>query len=97
MRDSGRHYVEGPGAYSPADVAAAFGRALGRPVTVAVTPRAEWAATLRATGFSTQAAASFAAMTARTFDGTAQPAYPERGTTTLDQYIGQAVKGAQPR
>lgn len=92
LATTGLHYVEGPATYSPAEVAAAFSQALGRPVAVAVTPRAEWEAALQATGFSKKAAASFAAMTGLTLDGAARPAHPERGTITLAQYIGELVK-----
>jgi uncharacterized protein YbjT (DUF2867 family) len=40
---TGIHFVEGPERYTPADVAAAFGSALGRPVEVTVTPPDGWA------------------------------------------------------
>ena len=95
LSQTGLHYVEGPSTYSPADVAAAFVQALGGPVRVAVTPRSEWEASFRAAGFSAKAAASFAAMTALTLENPATPAHPERGATTLQQYINELVKAPQ--
>ena len=92
LGQTGLHYVEGPATYSPADVAAAFAQALGRPVRVAVTPRSEWEASFRAASFSTKAAASFTAMTALTLNNTKHPAHPERGVTTIQQYINELVK-----
>jgi uncharacterized protein YbjT (DUF2867 family) len=44
--------IAGPVACSPADAAAAFGEALGRPVSVAVVPEAEWRAALEGWRFT---------------------------------------------
>lgn len=89
---SGPHYVEGPERYSPGDVAQAFSRALGRPVEVAVTPPAQWEQAFRSLGFSDAAARSYAAMTRVTLENTQEPAKPERGATSLDEYISALVK-----
>ena len=87
------HHVEGPERYTPTDVAAAFGAALGRPVTVAVTPRQGWATTFRELGFSAEAAESYAAMTTLTVDGgTDLPDSPTRGATTLEDYVEALVR-----
>lgn len=85
------HYVEGPQAYSFADVASTLTRVLGRPVRVETAPRDQWEQTYRQLGFSERAARSYARMTAVTADGAYDlPERPERGSTTLEQYL-QAV------
>lgn len=87
------HHVEGPARYSPNDVAAAFARALGRDVRLAVTPREQWEPAFRKLGFSAPAAAAYARMTATTVDGDVElPADPERGNVTLVQYIDALVR-----
>jgi uncharacterized protein YbjT (DUF2867 family) len=90
--EPGVHYVEGPERYTPDDVARAFAQALGRDVRVAVTPRAVWGDAYRSLGFSPAAAASYARMTELTLAGPALPAAPERGETTLTDYIGELVR-----
>lgn len=92
--NNGLHYVEGPEHYSPADVAAAFATELNRPVeAVAIAPE-KWETTLQEMGFSPAAAASMAAMTAIVVEGRIElPAEPERGSTTLQEYIHRLVKG----
>jgi uncharacterized protein YbjT (DUF2867 family) len=47
---------------SPADVAAAFGAALGKPVTPVPVPREQWAGILRGAGFRPEIADAFVAM-----------------------------------
>jgi len=88
----GIHYVEGPARYSPADVAAAFAQALGRPVEPRVTPRDQWAAAYRALGFSEPAAESYTRMTEATAEAPFEPEAPRRGSVTLEQYIGELVR-----
>jgi uncharacterized protein YbjT (DUF2867 family) len=85
-------YVEGPERYTPDDVACAFATALGRDVRVAVTPRPAWLDTFRALGFSPTAAASYARMTDLTLAGPERPAAPERGPTTLREYVASLVQ-----
>ena len=94
---TGIHEVEGPERYTPADVAAAFADALGRPVEAVVIPRAEWEPSFRALGFSDEAAASYAAMTAATLDGRFATNV-QRGETTLQSYIADLVErvGREP-
>ncbi|SFP35795.1 NmrA family NAD(P)-binding protein [Variovorax sp. 770b2] len=89
---SGPHYVEGPERYSPGDVARAFADALGRPVEVAVTPPEQWEQAYRSLGFSEAAAKSYAAMTRITLDNKEEPEKPERGATSLRDYITALVK-----
>jgi uncharacterized protein YbjT (DUF2867 family) len=88
---AGVHHVEGPERYTPDDVARAFAQALARDVRVAVTPPAAWLETFRALGFSAAAAASYARMTEVTLAEPAWPAAPERGRTTLTEYVAALV------
>lgn len=84
----GVRYVEGPDRYAATDVAAAFAKSLGRPVTVEVVPRADWRAAYRALGFSDAAAGSFSRMTAASLDqGFDRIVDPIRGTVSLDAYV----------
>ncbi|TAW62432.1 NmrA family NAD(P)-binding protein [Rhizobium ruizarguesonis] len=84
--------VEGPKRYSPNDVAAAFGAALGRIVRVDVVPRENWEDAYRSFGFSDAAAHSYARMTALTNDGPEYPEDPVRGSISLQTYIGKLVR-----
>lgn len=85
---AGVYHVEGPERRSPADVAAAFAAALGRPVEPEVTPREGWVEMFQGLGFSEAAARSYAGMTAITVDRAYElPDDPERGTVTIDQYV----------
>lgn len=86
---TGVRYVEGPMPYSAADVARAFAQALGRDVRAVDTPRSTWVETFQKLGFSAAAAASYARMTEVTLDRLEQPDAPERGRTTLDEYIAR--------
>jgi len=84
--------VEGPARYTPAEVAEAFSRALGRAVVVDVVPRAQWEVSFRQLGFSEAAASSYARMTACCVDqvfGSPQGAW--HGTTTLVSYVEALV------
>ena len=96
LDDVGVRYVEGPARYSPADVAAAFARVLGKPVEVEVTPREGWRAAYRATGFSEPAADAYARMTEAAVDrGFDHMTDPIRGDITLDAYLAsRAQRGA---
>lgn len=90
--ERGLHHVEGPARYSANDVAQAFARALGRPVEVAVTPRAKWVDAYRKLGFSQAAAESYARMTAITVDNPDFPDDTERGGVTLQDYIDALIR-----
>lgn len=91
-------FVEGPERYSSADVAAAFGRALGREVKAVVTPRDQWKSTYRQLGFSEPAADAYTRMTAVSVDGGyTKPAHPVHGRVTLDSYIEALVAGSATR
>ena len=92
LEDAGVRYVEGPARYTPADVAQAFSRALGRPVEVETTPRAQWKEAWLRLGFSEPAAESYTRMTAASVDGGFDLAQdPIRGSTTLEEYISALV------
>jgi uncharacterized protein YbjT (DUF2867 family) len=91
---TGIHEVEGPERYTPADVAAAFANALGRRVDAVAIPRGEWESSFKALGFSDEAAASYAAMTAATLDSDFAT-HVERGETTLESYITDLVTKAE--
>ena len=91
LGQEGIRYVEGPARYSPADVAAAFADALGRPVELEVAPRDQWDAVYRQQGFSEPAAASYARMTQVTIDAVFEPDNPRRGSVTLERYIAGLV------
>lgn len=85
--DIGVQHVEGPEAYSFSDVAAAFAAKLGHPVAVQSTARDQWEGAFIALGFSPEAARAYAKMTAATVDNLAQPVAPQRGRTSLAQYV----------
>lgn len=87
---AGIYHIEGPERYTPADVAAAFAEALGRPVEAVVMPRESWESSFQSIGFSEEAAASYAGMTEATLDGDfPAPEEVERGETTLQSYINE--------
>jgi uncharacterized protein YbjT (DUF2867 family) len=95
---TGLHHVEGPARYSSRDVAAAFGKALGRKVEPVETSPAKWEQAMEAQGFSKPAAKSFAAMTSASL----KTKLPEeesviRGTTSLQEYIDQLVAKGEGR
>jgi len=95
VEQTGTYHAEGPETYTPADVAAAFGAALSRPVRVVVTPREKWESAFKALGFSDPAADSYARMTALTLDNKyPPPADPFRGEITLTDYVGDLVRAS---
>jgi uncharacterized protein YbjT (DUF2867 family) len=85
------NYVEGPELYSPADVAAAFGKALDKTVEAVQTPPGKWVETLKQAGFSNIAADSMVKMTEITLESAESPESTIRGTTTLEEYIENLV------
>jgi uncharacterized protein YbjT (DUF2867 family) len=90
---AGLHHVEGPERYSPSDVAAAFAKALSRPVQVLTVPREDWGKTFLSIGFSEPAAEAYARMTEVTLDEPyVMSDTPERGTVSLDRYITELVE-----
>lgn len=89
---SGLSHVEGPQRLSATDVAAAFGRALRRPVAVNAIPRPDWAEWFAQAGFSGPSAASYACMTAATIDDAANwPHDPLCGDVTIDAHIAALI------
>lgn len=94
--DTDLRYVEGPEHYTPRDVADAFSEALEMTVEVAAIPREAWEETFIQFGFSEAAAQSYACMTRTVVDGEAEkPDDPERGPTTLRDYIRNVVRAAK--
>lgn len=91
------NYVEGPKEYSSADVAEAFGKALGKTVEAVQTPREKWFETLKQTGFSDIAARSMVKMTEVTLEGPEKAELPMRGATTLDEYIAELVAKSESK
>lgn len=90
---SGPHHVEGPQRYSPGDVARAFSEALGKPVELVETPRAQLEQAFESLGFSGAAARSYAAMTRTTLDEHYEPPVkPVRGEIPLRDYIVALVR-----
>lgn len=86
-------HVEGPRRYSARDVAKAIGEALDLSVRVDTIPREAWEETFLQFGFSKAAAQSYACMTGTVVDDqSAWPDTPERGTTTLRDYIRGIVE-----
>jgi len=91
---TGVFYAEGPEKYSPGDVAAAFSEALGKPVSVRVTPPGRWEEGFKSLGFSPAAAKSYAEMTRLTYEQPYSAESPVRGRTSLRAYV-QALAGRQ--
>ncbi len=91
VSNTGSHYVEGPEQYSANDVAAAFSKALNKPVKAVETPEAGWNEAWKAMGYSEKGAESMSAMTKLTLDKLAKPESPDRGIITLEEYIKNIV------
>ena len=90
--DTATWYVEGPARYTPKQVAAAIGAALGQEVDVDVAPRAAWEDVFKGAGFSPEAASAYARMTAVSLDNDFdKPADPVRGMVDLETFIRAAV------
>jgi uncharacterized protein YbjT (DUF2867 family) len=95
---AGARVVElaGPRECSPDDVAAAFTKALGRPVSVAVVPESEWPAALAASHFSSRTIESWMEMFrgfnsgAIGFERPGSP--PERGHVSIQDAVGAIVR-----
>lgn len=88
------NYVEGPELYTPADVAAAFSKSLGKTIEVVQIPKEQWLPTFKEIGFSDEAADSMTKMTEITLAGAEKPKSPIRGKTTLDAYIESLVSNS---
>jgi len=94
---SGKRVIEldGPGSYSPKDIAAAFAKALGHPVEVSAVPRGEWETCFRAQG------AQNPIPRIQMLDGFNEgwlafergAVEQRRGDTTLEQAIARLVAG----
>jgi uncharacterized protein YbjT (DUF2867 family) len=93
--DTDLRYVEGPDHYTPRDVADAFSEALDMTVEITAIPREAWEATFIQFGFSKAAAQSYVCMTRTVVDEAAKPDDPERGRTTLRDYIRSIVRAGE--
>jgi uncharacterized protein YbjT (DUF2867 family) len=92
VENTGLHNIEGPKRYSSINVAAAFAKALQKPVKVVETPRDQWIKTMQTMGFSNEAAASFSNMTTLAIEGK-MPTCDSvtRGVVSLESYIAELV------
>jgi uncharacterized protein YbjT (DUF2867 family) len=86
--------LTGPSPVSPDDVAAALGRALGKPIATAPVPDAEIVGVLESGGFSNDVARLFREMVRAIDDGSIafrheDEARTVRGTTTLDAAVAR--------
>jgi uncharacterized protein YbjT (DUF2867 family) len=96
IKNIGIEYVEGPEEYSSNDVAAAFSTILGQDVKAVETPQAQWIPALKKMDFSDVGAKSMVAMTKTTLDKKYEmPDEPNRGGTTLEDYIRHIVKAGK--
>jgi uncharacterized protein YbjT (DUF2867 family) len=91
--------LQGPAAYSPNDVAAAFARVLGRPVQAVAVPEAGWAEALSHGGFSARSIAGFTEMmrglnSGHIDFGSDPTAEPRRGREPIDAVVTALVKAA---
>lgn len=93
VASTGLVHVEGPRRSTARDVADAFAAALGHAVEAVPTPAEQWLPGFLAAGFSPQAAASYAGLTAVAHDEEwALDTEPVRGATTLQQYVTALVE-----
>jgi uncharacterized protein YbjT (DUF2867 family) len=93
IEKTGLYHIEGPAQYSPAEVAEAFSKVLGKKVETIVIPREEWVSALTNMGFSQKAGESMAAMTAVTLDEKYEVTGERvKGETTINDYITQLVR-----
>lgn len=89
--------VQGPAAWSPNDVAAAFARVLGKPVQAVAVPEAGWAEALSHAGLSARTVAGFIEMirgiNSGHIDFDSDPAVePRRGREPIDSVVAALVK-----
>jgi uncharacterized protein YbjT (DUF2867 family) len=92
VKETGLYHVEGPQAYSSADVAEAFGEALHKRVEAVEIPESQWIPSMKKLGFSDAGAQSMAGMTSTTLNQRfGLPDEPHRGKTSLKKYINQLV------
>lgn len=90
--------VAGPQEYNSFDVAAAFGKALGRPVKVMTLPTEEIVPVMTGMGLKPKAAEALRDMYDAMHMGRVElkdrPFYLYRGKVTLEEFAAQAVQGA---
>lgn len=90
--------VAGPAQHNSWDVAAAFGKALGRPIKVQTLPTEEVVPRMAAMGMPVKAAESFRNLYDAIHLGRCElkdrPFLTRRGTTTLEAFAAAAVRGA---
>ena len=84
--------IVGHDTYTAADMAAGFGRKLGRTVTAVQTPRDQWKTTLEQVGFSPPGARNLALMTEATIHGKTRAEGDVQSTeTTFAEYLKQVL------
>jgi uncharacterized protein YbjT (DUF2867 family) len=87
--------LEGPAAYSSAEVAEAFSEVLRKPVNVQYIDRSEWGNSLQSMGLSPDGIKNFIEMTEAVISGKALPerdkAISVKGKTTLKEYLEKVL------
>jgi uncharacterized protein YbjT (DUF2867 family) len=89
----------GPASHSPNDVAAAFARALGKPVQAVAVPEAGWGEALSHSGLSARSIAGLTEMmrglnSGHIDFGSDPTAEPRRGREPIDTVVATLVKAA---
>jgi uncharacterized protein YbjT (DUF2867 family) len=94
--NTGLHYVTGPEDYTPQEVARAFAKAYGHPVTAIEVERHKWKEFLMGAGFSETSAISMMNMTDVTLDRNFEVGKtPKRGNITIEKYIDNLVRSKE--
>jgi uncharacterized protein YbjT (DUF2867 family) len=91
--------LQGPASYSPNDVAAAFARALDRPVQAVAVPESGWAEALSQSGFSARTIAGFAELmrsvnSGHVDFGSDPAAEPRRGREPINSVVAALARAA---
>jgi uncharacterized protein YbjT (DUF2867 family) len=90
--------LRGPDSYSPADAAAAFSKALGRPVRPVAVPEADWPSVLSGSGFSPRTIEAWAELFRGFNTGRIAFEHGEdvlrRGQTTLEEAVAAILRKA---
>lgn len=89
---TGLFFIEGPEPYSNQDAADILQEILGEEVHVKTIPEPGWVDFMMKGGFSEESARSFAGMAKLTLDNPATASDPERGPTSLRDYLTAAYK-----
>ena len=84
---TGTYYVQAKEEYSARDAAKVLSNILHRDITPDEIPEGRWAAYMQENGFSERSTESFIGMTKLTIEEKFEPADPQIGETTLEQYL----------